>query len=326
MMQKRLLYKISCLSIFLGLAACQSSNAPLGTNTQIPEPTVQNTEITNPSVPLPPNPKGYNLKQPDKTWELEPALKEVSGIALSADNQLYAVQDEQGFLYQISTETGKITKTTRFAQRGDFEGIRFVKDELWVLEASGKLFQIKNWKTDNPSTQKHITTASEQNDAEGLEYDAANGRLLIAFKNSALLSQMLKTERAVYGFDLKTNQLGNTPLFKLTIPQVREHLKKYPQQYTQEDGLEKLGKGKMLPMMPSEIAIHPITKEIYILTATGCALFVLDKTGKQLLKMYDLENAVYEQTEGLAFAANGDMYISSEGKFTVPKLFRFKYK
>ena len=75
---------------------------------------------------------------------------------------------------------------------------------------------------------------------------------------------------------------------------------------------------------PSAAAIHPISKRLYILSSAGQLLVITDTRG-QVLEAYDLNPDVFPQAEGIAFAPNGDMYITNEGKFGPPTLLRFAY-
>ena len=82
----------------------------------------------------------------------------------------------------------------------------------------------------------------------------------------------------------------------------------------------------MIPFFdPSAAAIHPIDKKLYILSSAGNLLVIADKNGKPLLG-YNLNPDDHPQAEGIAFAPNGDMYITNEGKYGTPTLQLFKYK
>jgi uncharacterized protein YjiK len=76
---------------------------------------------------------------------------------------------------------------------------------------------------------------------------------------------------------------------------------------------------------PSAAAIHPIEKNVYILSSAGQLLVVTDRKGK-VQSAYRLNPNFYPQAEGIAFAENGDMYISNEAKLGKPTLLRLPYK
>ncbi len=59
-------------------------------------------------------------------WKLPKALKEISGLALTQDERLFAIEDESANVFELDYDQGRLIK--RFAVsdpvlRGDFEGI-----------------------------------------------------------------------------------------------------------------------------------------------------------------------------------------------------------
>ena len=73
---------------------------------------------------------------------------------------------------------------------------------------------------------------------------------------------------------------------------------------------------------PSAAAINPITKRLYILSSAGNLLVIADLHG-QVIEAYHLNPNKFPQAEGIAFAPNGDMYISNEGKYGGRATFQF---
>ena len=76
---------------------------------------------------------------------------------------------------------------------------------------------------------------------------------------------------------------------------------------------------------PSAAAINPVNKKLYILSSAGNLLVIADNRGKPL-EAYNLNPNNHPQAEGIAFAPNGDMYISNEGKYGKPTLLLFRYQ
>lgn len=70
-------------------------------------------------------------------------------------------------------------------------------------------------------------------------------------------------------------------------------------------------KGKQLQLNPSALAIHPLTGDWYVLSATNRLLAVYSQG--QLMSVYPLPAEVYYKPEGMTFCPNGDLYLSSEG-------------
>lgn len=76
---------------------------------------------------------------------------------------------------------------------------------------------------------------------------------------------------------------------------------------------------------PSALAIHPFTNEIYVISSVNKQLLVLSEDGK-IKASYELTSKEFKQPEGMAFAANGDLYISNEGRGGDGNILLFRYQ
>jgi uncharacterized protein YjiK len=74
---------------------------------------------------------------------------------------------------------------------------------------------------------------------------------------------------------------------------------------------EKNQKKKNKSIMPSGLAIHPGSREIFIIDGPGAQLVILDKAGKS--KRHIELGKEFSQPEGIAFSPDGDLFISNEG-------------
>jgi DNA-binding beta-propeller fold protein YncE len=128
---------------------------------------------------------------------------------------------------------------------------------------------------------------------EGLCYDKNNNRLLLAIKNAEPGG---KTYKGIYAFDLTTKTMSAEPAFKIDM---RQELKSG-------------NKKRSLEIMPSGIAIHPQTKDIYVTDGRNSMLLILGASGS-FKNLYDLNSKEFHQPEGIAFHPDGEMYISNEG-------------
>ncbi len=233
-------------------------------------------------------PPPYRLDAPDAVVELAPELREISGLTVLPSGNLGAVQDERGTIYELDPATGRIVDRLAFHGNGDFEGVELVPgDAVWALRSDGTLDRIARDSTGAPASRTVDTPLRGRNDTEGLAYDGA-GRLLIACKEWP--GDGLGDVRAVYAFDLATETLGPRPVALLDRQRV--------------DGLA--------AFKPSALAVHPVSGEVYVLSSVRTAIAVLTPDGA-LRAVLPFPSGLVPQPEGMAFAADGTLYVSSEG-------------
>jgi uncharacterized protein YjiK len=89
--------------------------------------------------------------------------------------------------------------------------------------------------------------------------------------------------------------------------------------------VKKVMKNDDADFKPSAAAIHPVSKRLYILASAGNLLVIADTKG-HIIEAYNLNPDQHPQAEGIAFAPNGDMYISNEGKYGTPTLQHYPYR
>jgi uncharacterized protein YjiK len=75
--------------------------------------------------------------------------------------------------------------------------------------------------------------------------------------------------------------------------------------------------------MPSAIAVHPLTNEVYLLANVGKLLMVLGPQG-EIRHCVPLSPRVFRQPEGICFTNTGDLVISNEGQDGSGKILVFR--
>ncbi len=114
--------------------------------------------------------------------------------------------------------------------------------------------------------------------------------------------------RNAYQFDLSKNIFNTEPVYAIQISAIRDFLK--------DDKVE---------FKPSAAAINPVNGKLYVVASVGKLLVVADRHGK-LEQVYKLDPTLFNQPEGMAFAPNGDLYISNEGGEGVATILKFIYR
>ncbi len=243
----------------------------------------------------------YRFGSPVARFEMPDALREISALTVLDATHLGAVQDEDGDFYILDMDSGRVSAVIPFGPPGDYEGVELAGERLFVLRADGALLELTGWAAGQQADARTFDTGlgAKDCDAEGLGYDAAQNRLLIACKKNGD-----DDRNPIWGFDLATNALSADPVLMLdpaTIP------------------------GSDKKLRPSALAVHPITGNTVVISAKRDALVALDARGA-VVGTWDLKPAGLPQPEGLTFLPNGDAFVASEGKDGAGVVVRFAYE
>lgn len=234
-----------------------------------------------------------------RKWEMPVELEEISGISYFSEDKMACVQDEEGIIFIYNLDTDLVEKKINFGKSGDYEGVAIVDSTAYVLESSGKLFEVSNYLSPDFQTVEYKTPFSGRNNMESLVADSINNRLLLAVKDADPNS---KDSKGIYAFDLETKKTLSEPIFKISLDDPIFNEKS-----------AKKSKKKSNKFYPSEIAINPIDGNIYILEGKNPRLLIMDPSGK-LLRLHILNKKSFPQPEGMTFSPDGTLYISNEGK------------
>lgn len=235
-------------------------------------------------------------------WELPMELEEVSGIAWIKENLIAAIQDEEGIIFIYDLNSSSLVKEVNFGEEGDYEGITLVDSTAYVLRSDGVIFEVENFMEPSPKTRKFLTGINKNMDAEGLCYDSVGNRLLIAVKDHPS-----DEHKPIFAFNLTSKKLEKQPALKINFDNPAFRI------------LDQRKSHKIL--RPSEINIHPLTGEYYVLEGVIPKLLILDPQGKSK-KLYVLDREQFPQAEGLTFSPDGDLYISNESNNQKPNILK----
>lgn len=266
---------------------------------------------------------GYDFSKPTLNAELPTILHEISGLAIIDSTSIACVQDEDGILFIYNIKSRKITQQYTFGLKGDYEGITLVNDLLYVLRSDGVLFEIKDYQSKKLKVKTYSTRVPAINN-EGLCYDVQNNRLLIGAKGRVNKDPMNKNMRFIYAFDLKTKTLNQSPAFSFNTSDINVTAKMQGINFPKKQNKKGESIEHGFKFNTSEIAIHPTTQQLFVLSATDHVLFIFNKNGN-LEYIEQLNPITFNKSEGLDFFRNGDLIISNEGQTHQPTLLRFNY-
>lgn len=227
--------------------------------------------------------------EPDTIRSLPGALAEISGLALHR-GLLLAHDDEIGRVYSINPATGAVAvfATLRGPVHDDFEGIAVLGDTVWLMTSHGLLYGLKAVASTTPVPfVRRNTGLAKHCELEGLAADESEGVLFLPCK---LLSKN-QGGVVVYRWDVARGALA-TPASVRIAPA----------------SLKSAGAPRL---RPSAIEVVPGTRHLLVLSSSPPALLEFDGIGAA--HGYVRLASRHAQPEGLAIAANGDLFISDEG-------------
>jgi uncharacterized protein YjiK len=267
----------------------------------------------------------YSLNSPSETFVLDKELREISGLSFQKGNKLLCINDEQGSIFQYDILKNQIVDRVKFGKSGDYEGIEIVGEDVFVLRSDGKLYQISDFENSSLETIKIKTGLNAKNNTEGLAYDSSTQSLLIACKAKPGEDSGLDGKRAIYSYSIREQRLDEFPVLLIDQYMLSDILNL--------DGYSKFSQKILNSLQPSRggftfqpsgIAVHPITQNIYVIGSVGKLLLVFNPNG-ELLAVNKLKRKIFPQPEGICFAPDGTLFISTEGKGGRGKIYQFNY-
>ncbi len=270
-----------------------------GTPATPPAPAVTLESATQPAL------TAYNFSRPTASYAMPAELAELSGIAISGPEQLTGVEDETGRLYHYNLRTRRVERTADFGPAGDYEDLARVGNDWFVLRSDGTLFRYGA-----TGTRQYETGLTLANNAEGLTYDTRSNTLLVACKG-APGGELTGTKRAIYRLHPSTYKVQTPAAYVLDVDAIVAAAPVLADAPENKKGKKGKSSGGLKGFAPSAVAVHPRTGHVFVLSARQNALVELAADG-QLLAAQALPPALFPQAEGLAFAANGDLYIATE--------------
>jgi hypothetical protein len=249
------------------------------------------------------SPEGYDFSKP---WRLNLPIEldEISGIVYyPKDTSVFAIIDEFGLLYKIRlTGTRQIGKW-KFSEHGDYEDLVMIDSIFYALQSNGNIITFTFG--DSNTVLKHDSEFPDKgNEFEILFYDSVVHKLSLICKDCDMDKKKSLTrfyfnpssktfEDTAVGMDVK----------KIAIMMGEKNLK----------------------FKPSAAAIHPITGEIFIVSAVNDLLVITDRQGNPKIS-YKIDGKLFKQPEGITFTPNGDLLISNEAADQgVANILLFKY-
>lgn len=227
-------------------------------------------------------------------WALPPELREISGLALDDRGRLFAHGDEAAVIVELDLRQGRLVK--RFAlgdppRRGDFEGLAWVGQRLWLVTSDGELLDAPEG-GDGEHVQFGVqrTGLGRRCEIEGLDHDPVRGLLLMACKTPR--QKALEGTVAVLAWSLA--QRAPAPEQDLIVPIPATD-------------------GRRAVLHPSGLTRSTANGNLVLVAARQRALLELAPEGR-IVKAFTMpRDGGHPQMEGIVMTVSGDLVIADEG-------------
>jgi hypothetical protein len=249
------------------------------------------------------SPEGYNLSSGYR-YTLPSLLTEISGISyFSGDSSVFSIDDEKGFLYKIHFTNPLKIERWKFGNGADYEDLVLLDSSFYVLKSKGFIERLRFQSPDSISVESFSIPVQGKSEFETLYYDDSLKRVFATCKDC---SQDSKGQLSFFGFNPSTNSFDTS--FTINTTKIGE-----------------LAKEQKQKIKPSAAAIHPITKELFVIASVNKLLIVFNKD-RSVKGVYRLDSDLFKQPEGMTFSPRGDLLISNEAATTgAPDILIFKY-
>ncbi len=261
------------------------------------------------------NPVGYDLANPDRVAILPPVLFEISGITVIDSTSVACVQDENGIVFIYDLVKNEIRDHFTFYYPGDYEGIAGVAGSFYVLRSDGTIFETRPHQSPD-YTQQISSAGGPPAEYEGLCYDSRHHRLLIVPKSNPGKEYGDRKKHPVYGINLISDNPVWEKVQEFDLPAIAS--------YASENNIKIPDEKRELNLRVSDLAIHPLTGMLFVISAANRMLCVFKEDGT-LHYLERLDKELFNLPEGISFHDNGDMLISNEGSNNPASILLFRY-
>ena len=240
-------------------------------------------------------------------WELPRPLREISGLAVTADGRLLAHGDERARVFELDPVGRRVVKSftlgTGSGERGDFEGIAVGEGKIFLVTSDGDIYAASEGEDGTTVLfQRTVTGLGARCEIEGLAYQPTGRLLLLACKQAR--GQEPRAGVAVLRWSLATRAVVEPP-FRAALPGgampafAAAGIDRDPASghFVAVDSRNRVvveldGEGRLLAALPLSRLRHPQPEGIAVMPT---ALVVADEGGKKgtgALTIYSRSSAI----------------------------------
>lgn len=228
-------------------------------------------------------------------WNLPKRLDEISGLALSDDERLFAHNDERAVIYEIDWHRGSVSKAFALGDpplQDDFEGIAIAGHDFYLVTSDGVLYRAAEGGDGAHVAYERIDTGTGQRcEIEGLAYDVRRALLLLGCK--APREASLRGRVSVFAWAPERRAIDERASFSVPEKPFAAAI-------------------EATHFNPSSVEVSRDGSRLYLLGGRQRGLAEVDLNGG-VVAVTRLPARQHRQPEGLAMGPDGEMIIADEG-------------
>lgn len=229
---------------------------------------------------------------PVAMWMMPSELREISGIALTADGRMLAHGDELARVVVINPRSGVVLKkfTVGTGPAGDFEGITIAGSDIYLLSSNGTIYQFQEGANEANVRYSTIDThLGKECEFEGVAFEPDSAWLLLPCKRAA--KKMPRDQLIIYRWRLQGADSARLTMLTVPLSQV-------------------IGSNDWKGFHPSDITIDPATGNYVLISSQEKALVEITPGG-QVDRSESLPGK-HHQPEGVAITTDNILIVADE--------------
>ena len=228
-------------------------------------------------------------------FRLPGRLREISGLATTADGRIFAHNDERAVIYEIDLAGERLVKAFGLGDpvaRNDFEGIAIVDDRFYLVSSEGRLFESFEGEDDERVLfNTYGTGVGRHCEVEGLAFEPIDETFLLLCKTPR--DDALAEYVAIYRWSLRERGMATDSLIRIPREAFTAAL---PGRSFHPSGIER----------------EPRTGNYFIVAAREEAIAVVTPSG-EVVSVASLPDGIHRQPEGITFTTDRKLVIADEG-------------
>lgn len=228
-------------------------------------------------------------------WKLPARLREISGLATTRDDRLFAHGDELGIVYEIDPEEGRFRKAFALGDpttRDDFEGIASVDDRFFLVTSAGRLYECpEGGDGERVLYNTYATGLGRRCEIEGLAFEPRDRSLLLLCKQPR--DPALEGQVAIFRWSVDRRTLREGPPLRIPLDALTADL-------------------PVRSFHATGIARHPQTGSYFLVAGPEAAIAEITPEG-EVLAARALPRGRHRQVEGITHRSDLALVLADEG-------------